>query len=423
MRSEQSRFAREAFGPNAATLVTVKYKSHVNTLRALRKVLNEGRTFGLLSGPRSSGKTVTVKRLADILQDETLVVTIDGAGQTPRQFASTLLAALDFDVALQSTVELLDLIHVIALHRARTHSAPVLIVENIDRMAPSTLHLLCTLAEFTTRGRSAIRIIMTGGSRCRTVLDSQEMVSVARRTQCALELGAMSRRETAIYLHARLLASGAKDPDGIFPIDVCDRLHEQSGGWPGTLNEYAMQAIERTSVFPVRVSDTYKRSELRIARPTVVDPLPVLTPESAPTARLIVSRLGATVGEYTLDDAKLLIGRSHLADVKINDDFASKCHAILVPHRDGFMIIDLKSSNGTLVNSRKIKSKALTSNDIISIGHHRIKVENISAVREVPDTQGEHLDTVRMKTLADRRKERQPRHHSQDQDRATTTTR
>jgi hypothetical protein len=41
----------------------------------------------------------------------------------------------------------------------------------------------------------------------------------------------------------------------------------------------------------------------------------------------------------------------------------------------------------------------------------------------VPDTQGEHLDTVRMKTLADRRKERQPRHHSQDQDRATTTTR
>jgi hypothetical protein len=64
-----------------------------------------------------------------------------------------------------------------------------------------------------------------------------------------------------IYLHARMQAAGSERADTVFPFDVCDRLRDQSGGWPGKLYDFALEAIKRSASFPISMVNTYAPGE------------------------------------------------------------------------------------------------------------------------------------------------------------------
>jgi pSer/pThr/pTyr-binding forkhead associated (FHA) protein len=88
--------------------------------------------------------------------------------------------------------------------------------------------------------------------------------------------------------------------------------------------------------------------------------------------RIIVSRHRDLVGEHTVSDKKVLIGRSEFADIVIEDLFASKLHAMVLVYSDALVLLDLNSANGVTVNSVETKCAVLKENDIITIGHHRL---------------------------------------------------
>jgi type II secretory pathway predicted ATPase ExeA len=338
---------------------------------------------------------VRLNKLAKYLQEGFTVLALDGASLTGRQLVAALLAKLGCNVKLLSVPELLELLNVVVAHRARMSSAPVLFVENIDRMNPGTLQVLCSIAEFTSQGRSAVQMILTGRNKSLAVLESQEMASVAFRTHCVVALTPLTVRETINYLHVRLSASGVEQPQNVFTLEVCERLHEISGGWPGLLNDHAIKAMVRARHFPVRIAVVCAQPKPRL----VENKRPVA---SAP--RLILSKSGQTIADYALTNRKLLIGRSKLADIRIDDDYVSSFHAMLLRGPDGWVISDLNSSNGTCVNSRQIRNKILSNSDVISIGHYRLKVENLIAAGDARD---EALDdTSKMKTLEDQREAR-----------------
>ena len=71
------------------------------------------------------------------------------------------------------------------------------------------------------------------------------------------------------------------------------------------------------------------------------------------------------------------------------------------------MLLDLNSANGTTVNSATVRSTILQTNDIISLGHHRIKVLNAPAISEDMKKLLSAPDTIRMKNLVDLRARRE----------------
>ena len=123
--------------------------------------------------------------------------------------------------------------------------------------------------------------------------------------------------------------------------------------------------------------------------------------DSLTPPRLIVSRDGDVVNEFMFNDKKVLIGRSDFADIVIEDLFASKLHAIVLVYTDALVLLDLNSANGLTVNSVKRRSAVLEENDIISIGHHRLKVENAPDVSEEMRRIVETKDTLRMMSISD----------------------
>lgn len=63
------------------------------------------------------------------------------------------------------------------------------------------------------------------------------------------------------------------------------------------------------------------------------------------------------------------IGRSSEADIQIEDRYASSIHARVYPAGGGFILEDMRSTNGTLLNGQVVEDEvALTHGDRIGIG-------------------------------------------------------
>jgi hypothetical protein len=71
----------------------------------------------------------------------------------------------------------------------------------------------------------------------------------------------------------------------------------------------------------------------------------------------------------------VLIGRSPDADLVIADDFVSSTHAKIAPEGSGFVLTDLDSTNGTLVNGQPAtRPLEVGAGDVIELGQNRLEV-------------------------------------------------
>jgi pSer/pThr/pTyr-binding forkhead associated (FHA) protein len=83
---------------------------------------------------------------------------------------------------------------------------------------------------------------------------------------------------------------------------------------------------------------------------------------------------GKEVGRLLeLSPKRLSIGRGK-TDVVVNDPKVSRHHADLEWSEKGFILIDLKSTNGIFVNDQKIEKKLLSADDVITVGDTRLRV-------------------------------------------------
>ena len=76
--------------------------------------------------------------------------------------------------------------------------------------------------------------------------------------------------------------------------------------------------------------------------------------------------------DIRLTRQKTVIGKSADSDIQLNDQFASKLHAVIHFEEGNFFISDLGSSNHTWLNEKKIMKEELKDGDKIMIGHQNI---------------------------------------------------
>jgi type II secretory pathway predicted ATPase ExeA len=383
MGNSSKNYAELAFGESSKLPVKVKYEAQQHALDFVWSVLGDGQAIGLIAGPAGSGKTTVFGQLVGELPRETAVAVIDGTRIKPRAMISKVLASYGYETDLQTTEELLQLLEMFAAQQARSYQAPILIIDNADTMYPGTLKVLYRLAAMTEQDQPSLRILMASRRRIDAFTDSSGKEALQRPFEVH-DLAPMSLNETLIYLYARLERAGVGTPDSIFPGDVCDRLHEMSKGWPGLLNRMAAAAIGAAGGETVTVTKLADKPG---------------KPASQQPPSITVSRDGKKLEEYVFQDRKLLIGRSDFADIIIDDEFSSKFHVLLMLYSDGLVLLDLNSANGTTVNSVRVKSTLLLDDDIISIGHHRLKVSGVPAEDAGTARRATMADTRRMKNL------------------------
>lgn len=78
---------------------------------------------------------------------------------------------------------------------------------------------------------------------------------------------------------------------------------------------------------------------------------------------------GDFIGEiYPIDKSTVILGRSDDADVVISDSSISRKHAKIERTESEYCLVDLDSTNGTVVNGKRIKEKKLKDGDKIKLG-------------------------------------------------------
>lgn len=92
------------------------------------------------------------------------------------------------------------------------------------------------------------------------------------------------------------------------------------------------------------------------------------TLETRPAASLVLLADGEVVREFPLEKEVSLIGRITGSDVELPDPGASRRHAEIRRQGEVFVLVDLGSTNGTLVNERPVAEQPLEDGDRITIG-------------------------------------------------------
>lgn len=132
-----------------------------------------------------------------------------------------------------------------------------------------------------------------------------------------------------------------------------------------------------------RIWEQFKKDRITI-------PFPIRTLEFAPRrpvrgpadrvrARLFVADGAERGRSVELDQGKIVVGRSHACQLALDDAQASKEHFSIEWTPEGYVLADLNSSGGTLVNGRPAKHCVLRRFDRIGVGSTAIIFESDDA--------------------------------------------
>jgi len=80
--------------------------------------------------------------------------------------------------------------------------------------------------------------------------------------------------------------------------------------------------------------------------------------------------------------ASCVIGRSRSCNLRLPSSDASRRHAEILAGRDGFVLRDLRSTNGTFVNGERVEERTLRPGDRIQIGGDTITFCQVEAPTE-----------------------------------------
>lgn len=108
------------------------------------------------------------------------------------------------------------------------------------------------------------------------------------------------------------------------------------------------------------------KQALSSADQQAVDALP-------PGSALLVVQHGPNAGaRFLLDTERTTAGRHPRSDIFLDDVTVSRKHCEFVANKDGFLVRDIGSLNGTYVNRERIESHELQAADEVQIGKFRL---------------------------------------------------
>lgn len=114
---------------------------------------------------------------------------------------------------------------------------------------------------------------------------------------------------------------------------------------------------------------------------------------SKPLARLVWEE-GGKDQEQAVGSAGLTIGRSTDNDLTVTDLQASRFHCKVMPEAEGFIVVDVGSSNGTFINNDRVdESNILLDGDKLIIGQLEFNFEILTPepLVETPTDEGETM--------------------------------
>jgi type II secretory pathway predicted ATPase ExeA len=347
-----------------------------------------------ISGPAGVGKTLLLD------QELSSVTGVDICRIDPGQnevvgILNQLLTDIGPGPVAGSAAELRNILHVFLRHQAARGRRCLVVADSVDRESLAVVREIEALVQLRLRGVPAVHCLMT--------TRNEELVTQFQsRNEAGIRIGWHHQRhtgftieETEAYLRSSLLGAGCEWFDELIPGELVFEIQSFTQGIVGNVNALMRESIDvlaRTSGDAIRQQSLdvgilkAAASKLRLrydAAAWKVRHEEVLLPSAIRQSRrealriesatLAVSSGGRKIAEVTLNRPRMILGRDASCDISLDSKYVSRYQNLFMATDEGWMLIDLNSTNGCFVNGRKVLEHKLRDGDLITLGQHHIR--------------------------------------------------
>jgi len=351
---------------------------HARAVANIKFALMNRDSFVIITGEIGIGKTTVLNAVLEELGPEYVTAKLTHTTLTHIELLQALLSEFGMPNYTKKKVLLLDTLRDFFLQQNKQGKHIVIIVDEAQNLSAPALEELRLLSCIDTADRKIVSIVLTGQRGLDDVVDSPGLRQLRQRARLRQRLEALCEEDTFEYIKYRLAVSGG-DADDIFDEEAIKEVHRLAFGIPrliNTLCDTAMMSsmVEENDKVTLDTVDTvvqelrwqwFEDRDQEQLRPKPAEEGPAASDQSV---TLTVFRAGQFVEQTTAMHFPFVIGRSNANDLVIIDKEVSRRHALIDCISGIYVIEDLNSKNGTLVNRKKRSRALLRPGDTITLG-------------------------------------------------------
>ena len=214
----------------------------------------ETRGIALLYGPPGVGKSISLRRFKDDIDDRRFeVFYLFNLRITPTGFLRSLSRILTLPV-LYHQADLFDAISAfLAQYEERTGKHPIIIFDDGDGMSDQLLELLKLLANFNMDSEDRFSFILSGSQRLALRIREPQNEALRQRIAFSHNLRGFTIDDARNYIHFHL--ERAEGPKELLADNAIQMIFHLAKGLPRVINQLAIQALIRAAVQGVDTID------------------------------------------------------------------------------------------------------------------------------------------------------------------------
>lgn len=395
---EQYKLESNPFSADAARPVFASHSMRYALLK-LDELLGKQIQSLFLSGPAGVGKTTLTRQRLRQIKDLS-ISWIKPSCETREQLLAQLLEEVGPGPIEGSATELRRILEVFLRHQAGNGRFAFVVADGLERFAGPVLRELEALVQMRLRNRPIVYFLGLTRSEelVANLLPQYDGGPFARAAH--QRLAGFTLDETRSYIWACLRGAGCDWAEELVPDEVALDIQAFTQGIVGDINAIccaALDAIAERSTGSNRqpkvtravLKEAGAKLNLRYDASAWTQPIEELSPEAVhlkdpsqlrlEAARLIVSSGRTVVAEVTLNRPRMVLGRDDSCDISLDSRYVSRFQNLFLETPDGWMLIDLSSTNGCFVNGRRVREHRLRDGDLIAVGHHQMRFTGPSA--------------------------------------------
>jgi general secretion pathway protein A len=355
---------------------------HARAAANVRFALMNHDSFVVITGEIGTGKTTVLNSALRALGSQYVAARLIHTTLTDVELLQALLS--EFGISNYSTkkVKLLDELRAFFLEQHLAGRHVVIIVDEAQHLNPAALEELRLLSCIDSQDRRIVSIVLMGQPALDDVLDDASLAQLRQRTRLRQRLRPMDENETAAYIRHRLKLAGG-NADAIFAPDTYPEIYRLTLGIPRLINTLCDTTLTACMVDSRQRADLetiagvvkelgWRWAEAEGRRKKDPDELKAGPPRAGTRAYLDLYSDGKVLQRNEIRSVPFSIGRTPGNGLIIDEQGVSRRHA-LVDRVDGqYVIEDLNSLNGVLINGKQRETALLKSGDIVTIGRARL---------------------------------------------------
>lgn len=350
---------------------------HARAVANVKFALMNHDSFVIITGEIGIGKTTILNTVLEELGPDFVTARLTHTTLSHIELLQALLSEFGMPIYKKKKVLLLDTLRAFFLKKHEEGKHVVIIVDEAQNLTGPALEELRLLSCIDTADRKIISIVLTGQPNLDDLLDSPGLTQLRQRARLRQRLEALNEEETIEYLRHRLAIAGG-ELDAIFEPDAVRDVHRLTQGIPRLINTLCDTALTACMV------DNLPKVTLEVIDEVVNElrwqwfeereehhkaaPVTPLSKGRTPRVMLMVYKSGQFVEQVQAAQFPFVIGRSNANDLIVIDKEVSRRHALIDCIGGIYVVEDLNSKNGILVNRKRRPRALLRSGDVISFG-------------------------------------------------------